>query len=1020
MKDDSNQTDEPQQESLSDSSLESREKKRKISISDDDKLSSSGDQTQAKHTSDVFPLGGRRKSVMNDKWQMSIAEADDKEAYDESSVSNFSGVRSDAVIMGNSECKKRKIALSDDEDAPVVSDHLVYSPILKTSVASKYSAYNESSFFDKTEASFFTISGPENECVVFSPSNNNFGSRQNFLASTFSLLRKYFTDGELKLGFEGQSLVQNEATQTAPLSPLPPNESIIGDSAASDILPNVANSSEVFQQDSSAPAATTSERNPSKLCVTDSILTEDSNFLTAPTVLESGQIFNISLPSSEDKLKLRFEGHFTEATPLTPRPTLPPKETITGATSQIISSSGVVIKQVLSAPTATTSERNPSSVGVSDSFLTAPTTREKDEILNNSLNLDRTQLIEDSSQQNKIVSIPLAPKLNEVIPPATDSIPSAPSKNEDVSNFLPEGFLIVPSNNIVEGENSNLSVYCDKLFTKAPSAMAYVKVFSCLQFNDEKLDSYFMSGLLTLTVHSLRLINMAVGDDQISEPLRYWSLLRLFQNTGREQLLDYKAVSKALGFDNIFMSRATLLFNFDMAVRICFVKFFRNKTVENRLYDSSSPFILDPITLESFTSTLNFVEHLRTVHDQKLNEQPPNSLPLDDRLIFVPVRNPNNDRVKSIPLRFRLAAELVYQTTGALYIHPNSLKTTVAILTRSKLEVFESKYALAQYTPSPDISRIVVQRSKILREEDPPTQTCIPCIQKDGAILVGFVLVHSKPQNVKMDNILYSDVLQWELSRKSAYGSFGNKEYRILSDEELWLNDEIINCMLGKLVDHFDFSRLTNWPISSAFFTYLVATNDVSSERLRVGTVKPKGMVQRGFPTINYLSVNKFFDAINPFGGDPLIIHIPINHKNNLHWSYVCLDCQTQSILLFDSRYQSPSPDQSGYIFKHIHCFLECLFRDRYPGDTPFFPWTVQLVKSPDQIDGNNCGVFMLINAARTMWQRHRKVGYNLSTPWDNFFTDYEKMEIRKFFRDVLFFNKGFDDIGRILKFRSE
>ena len=652
--------------------------------------------------------------------------------------------------------------------------------------------------------------------------------------------------------------------------------------------------------------------------------------------------------------------------------------------------------------------------------MTAPTTREKDEILNNSLNLDRTQLIEDSSQQNKIVSIPLAPKLNEVIPPATDSIPSAPTNNEDVSNFLPEGFLIVPSNNIVEGENSNLSVYCDKLFTKAPSAMAYVKVFSCLQFNDEKLDSYFMSGLLTLTVHSLRLINMAVGDDQISEPLRYWSLLRLFQNTGREQLLDYKAVSKALGFDNIFMSRATLLFNFDMAVRICFVKFFRNKTVENRLYDSSSPFILDPITLESFTSTLNFVEHLRTVHDQKLNEQPPNSLPLDDRLIFVPVRNPNNDRVKSIPLRFRLAAELVYQTTGALYIHPNSLKTTVAILTRSKLEVFESKYALAQYTPSPDISRIVVQRSKILREEDPPTQTCIPCIQKDGAILVGFVLGHSKPQNVHMDNILYSDVLQWELSRKSAYGSFGNKEYRILSDEELWLNDEIINCMLGKLVDHFDFSRLTNWPISSAFFTYLVATNDVSSERLRVGTVKPKGMVQRGFPTINYLSVNKFFDAINPFGGDPLIIHIPINHKNNLHWSYVCLDCQTQSILLFDSRYQSPSPDQSGYIFKHIHCFLECLFRDRYPGDTPFFPWTVQLVKSPDQIDGNNCGVFMLINAARTMWQRHRKVGYNLSTPWDNFFTDYEKMEIRKFFRDVLFFNKGFDDIGRILKFRSE
>ena len=84
-----------------------------------------------------------------------------------------------------------------------------------------------------------------------------------------------------------------------------------------------------------------------------------------------------------------------------------------------------------------------------------------------------------------------------------------------------------------------------------------------------------MSGLLSLNIHSLRRINMAVGDDQISEPPRYWSLLRLFQNTGRDQLLDYKAVSKALAFDNTFIRRQILLFNFDMAVRICYLNSFR-------------------------------------------------------------------------------------------------------------------------------------------------------------------------------------------------------------------------------------------------------------------------------------------------------------------------------------------------------------------------------------------------------------------------------------------------------------
>ena len=494
----------------------------------------------------------------------------------------------------------------------------------------------------------------------------------------------------------------------------------------------------------------------------------------------------------------------------------------------------------------------------------------------------------------------------------------------------------------------------------------------------------------------------------------------MFQNTGGEQLLNYKAVSEALNFNNTFINRETLLFNFDVAVKACFSEFYRSKPSKNSQYDTSKPFVLDPIAIDSFPDTQIFVENFRILNDQKLNDKPLRSLPPDNRLIFVPVKKPvDNNRVKRIPLRFVMAPKQVYQTTGAIYSHPITMQTTVEIITRSKLEVFESRYAVAKYTPAADKSSVFVERARVIRDDDLNQRIPIPCIQPDGSLLVGFVLILSKPQSTNMDSY-FSYKLEWELSRKSAYGSYGAKEYRILTSCDMWLNDDIINCMLGKLVDHFDNERRNNWPIHSAFFTYLVSTTESSSERLRVATVKPKGMISHKMPTINYASVSRQFDAINPFAGDNLVIHIPVNYKRNLHWSYVCLDCQTESILLFDSKYSSPSPDQSGFIFKHIHCFLECLFRERFPHVKEFRPWTVKLVASPDQIDGDNCGIFVLMNAARILWQRHRKPGYNLTTPWLISFSPDSKNAIRTSIRDVLFANKGIEEIVKLLYLRPD
>ena len=812
--------------------------------------------------------------------------------------------------------KNRNITTSDDEETP---ESMITSVVKgnRSSMdqepfpdlnSSNYSGYKDSpSFFDETETSFISLSGPEKESIIFPTTDKSASSRQIFLASTFSLLRKYFTEDEIRRGLEGQCSLPSDIRSFS----------------------HMPEDSTVFQ---------------SSFLVTDSLHAGLSQLVLTPSASSASDIF----PAEINKTS--------------PAPTS--------------SSENVITKNL---PIPSTSSVKPESAAAS-SFAT------------------------DTSKSLSATGI--------------DNLSA--ETTEEVSEFLPEGFTIVPSAETTEVENSNLSSYCEKLFTKASLARGSVKVFNCPPFSDEKLDSFFISGLLSLTVHSLRLMYMAGGDEQISEPGRYWTLLRLFQNTGGEQLLNYKAVSEALNFNNTFINRETLLFNFDVAVKACFSEFYRSKPSKNSQYDTSKPFVLDPIAIDSFPDTQTFVENFRILNDQKLNDKPLRSLPPDNRLIFVPVKKPvDNNRVNRIPLRFVMAPKQVYQTTGAIYSHPITMQTTVEIITRSKLEVFESRYAVAKYTPAADKSSVFVERARVIRDDDLNQRIPIPCIQPDGSLLVGFVLILSKPQSTNMDSY-FSYKLEWELSRKSAYGSYGAKEYRILTSCDMWLNDDIINCMLGKLVDHFDNERRNNWPIHSAFFTYLVSTTESSSERLRVATVKPKGMISHKMPTINYASVSRQFDAINPFAGDNLVIHIPVNYKRNLHWSYVCLDCQTESILLFDSKYSSPSPDQSGFIFKHIHCFLECLFRERFPHVKEFRPWTVKLVASPDQIDGDNCGIFVLMNAARILWQRHRKPGYNLTTPWLISFSPDSKNEIRTSIRDVLFANKGIEEIVKLLYLRPD
>ena len=111
-------------------------------------------------------------------------------------------------VLSSTEKKNRKITTSDDEKTP----ESMITPVVKGNRSSmdqepfpdfnssNYSGYKDSSsFFDETETSFISLSGPEKESIIFPTTDKSAASRQIFLASPFSL---YFTEDEMRRGLQ--------------------------------------------------------------------------------------------------------------------------------------------------------------------------------------------------------------------------------------------------------------------------------------------------------------------------------------------------------------------------------------------------------------------------------------------------------------------------------------------------------------------------------------------------------------------------------------------------------------------------------------------------------------------------------------------------------------------------------------------------------------------------------------------------------------------------------------------------
>ena len=230
--------------------------------------------------------------------------------------------------------KNRNITTSDDEETP---ESMITSVVKgnRSSMdqepfpdlnSSNYSGYKYSpSFFDETETSFISLSGPEKESIIFPTTDKSASSRQIFLASTFSLLRKYFTEDEIRRGLEGQCSLPSDIRSFS----------------------HMPEDSTVFQ---------------SSFLVTDSLHAGLSQLVLTPSASSASDIFPAEINKTSPAPTSSSENVITKNLPIPSTSSVKPESAAASSfatdTSKSLSASGIENLPAKVSPTPTSSSEN--------------------------------------------------------------------------------------------------------------------------------------------------------------------------------------------------------------------------------------------------------------------------------------------------------------------------------------------------------------------------------------------------------------------------------------------------------------------------------------------------------------------------------------------------------------------------------------------------------------------------------------------------------------------------------------
>ena len=241
-------------------------------------------------------------------------------------------------------------------------------------------------------------------------------------------------------------------------------------------------------------------------------------------------------------------------------------------------------------------------------------------------------------------------------------------------------------------------------------------------------------------------------------------------------------------------------------------------------------------------------------------------------------------------------------------------------------------------------------------------------------------------------------ILARELRRMNDFAvSYGLDEMKILSSTSMWLRESIIDTIFGLVCQNFK-STTSQVALSTSFIHWVLENNSACAKKFG-----PKF-------DINDSSLNK-------------IIHIPVNYPKRVHWMYILLHMPKKTIYYMDS---TPTTKNGEFVANKLNVFLQSEFNTRQSclgsecqqpksRRNGFVAWPIQHIPSPKQDDGDNCGVFTIMNMVRTTLKINENKYF--TSAYNNKLTHENLTTVREIVKGIMFEAAPIDNL---LKFVND
>ena len=510
--------------------------------------------------------------------------------------------------------------------------------------------------------------------------------------------------------------------------------------------------------------------------------------------------------------------------------------------------------------------------------------------------------------------------------------------------------------------------------------------------NQKKESSFLLSAILTILMHSISLLYL--NEYRVADWKYHRQLIKVIQH------LDKEFGSNAWAYDTVLKSLSLDPLNFNHQ-SIAGSTFDFGRCVENFITSDclkkKGLRCIGSLDLDSCRDLNSIRSKIEVLYEESLIKDSCK----DTALTFVSIDSSSGKdklSVKSLSHTLIVTAnhtEICLQLFAAIYTTISGGMKVVLVTRSVDISVLDSDYFRYEYDIPTDIDN-PPRLERVNFQGDSSDSKILTCIT-GGFRLSGLVYGQSLSQIATAKRNPH--ILARELRRMNDFAvSYGLDEMKILSSPSMWLRESIIDTIFGLVCQNFK-STTSQVALSTSFIHWVLENNSACAKKFG-----PKF-------DINDSSLNK-------------IIHIPVNYPKRVHWMYILLHMPKKTIYYMDS---IPSTKNGEFVANKLNVFLQSEFNTRQSclgsecqqqpksRRNGFVAWPIQHIPSPKQHDGDNCGVFTIMNMVRTTLKINENKYF--TSAYNNKLTHENLTTVREIVKGIMFEAAPIDNL---LKFVND